>query len=104
MGQVAGKNILILAGPGNNGGDGLVAGRYLSDWGADVTLYLLGPRSEGDKNLAMAIEREVLVLSAAEDKRLGQLDKHLTSAHTIIDAVFGTGRTRAISGIYKIRS
>ncbi len=101
MGQVAGKNILILAGPGNNGGDGLVAGRYLSDWGADVTLYLLGPRSEGDKNLAMAIEREVLVLSAAEDKRLGQLDKHLTSAHTIIDAVFGTGRTRAISGIYK---
>ena len=34
------KSILILAGPGNNGGDGLVAASYLSDYKYDITIYL----------------------------------------------------------------
>src|SRR5258708_23929557 len=38
-GHVAGCNVLVLVGPGNNGGDGRVLGRYLGQWGAQVTLY-----------------------------------------------------------------
>jgi NAD(P)H-hydrate epimerase len=41
---VAGKVITVLVGPGNNGGDGLVAGRYLAEAGAGVTFYLYKPR------------------------------------------------------------
>ena len=41
LGGVEGCPILILIGPGNNGGDGLVAARHLHDWGAKVHLYLL---------------------------------------------------------------
>ena len=32
-------SLLVLVGPGNNGGDGLVAARHLWEWGTDVTVY-----------------------------------------------------------------
>ena len=41
---VEAARILVLAGPGNNGGDGLVAARHLAQSGAHVHLYLLKPR------------------------------------------------------------
>ena len=44
-GSVAGCPILILVGPGNNGGDGLVAARHLYDWDAEVTLYFYKRRT-----------------------------------------------------------
>jgi len=40
LGDVKGKKILILAGKGNNGGDGIVAGRFLHNWGADISIIL----------------------------------------------------------------
>ncbi|MCL6644483.1 MAG: bifunctional ADP-dependent NAD(P)H-hydrate dehydratase/NAD(P)H-hydrate epimerase, partial [Dehalococcoidia bacterium] len=39
LGTLEGRRILVLAGPGNNGGDGLVAARHLYDWGAEVAVY-----------------------------------------------------------------
>ena len=46
LGSLEGRQILVLCGPGNNGGDGLVAARHLLDWGADVLVYL--PRVRRD--------------------------------------------------------
>lgn len=40
LGGVSGGKVLVLVGPGNNGGDGLVAARHLRDWGARVCVYL----------------------------------------------------------------
>jgi len=44
LGTVVNQSILFLIGPGNNGGDGLVAARHLQDWGAKVAAYLTAER------------------------------------------------------------
>ncbi|MGH2632510.1 MAG: NAD(P)H-hydrate epimerase, partial [Tepidiformaceae bacterium] len=44
LGSLDGRRIVVLAGPGNNGGDGLVAARNLYDWGAEVRVYRTNSR------------------------------------------------------------
>jgi len=101
IGSVIGKHILVIVGPGNNGGDGLVAGRYLDDWGAEVSLYLCSQRPVGDKNLALAQERDIATVQADQDKDFARLDSLLGSSEVVIDAVFGTGGSRAVEGVFK---
>jgi NAD(P)H-hydrate epimerase len=101
VGGVIGKRILVIAGPGNNGGDGLVAARYLADWGAEVSLYLCGKRSADDKNMALAQERGVSMVKAEEDKDFADLDKSLAASDMVVDSVFGTGKSRVIEGLFK---
>ena len=92
------RHILVLIGPGNNGGDGLVAARHLHDWGADVTVYLLGRRADDDPNLKLVREREVGCVEAAKDEGLSRFNDSLASADAVIDALFGTGTARPFSG------
>jgi hydroxyethylthiazole kinase-like uncharacterized protein yjeF len=101
IGSVIGKHILIIVGPGNNGGDGLVAGRYLDDGGAEVGLYLCSQRLASDKNLVLAQERDIAIVQADEDKDFARLEGLLNSSEVVIDAVLGTGRSRAVGGVFK---
>jgi hydroxyethylthiazole kinase-like uncharacterized protein yjeF len=100
LGELADRRILILAGPGNNGGDGLVAARHLKDWGADVILFLLKPRAADDANFAQITERQVPVILADEDANADykRLADALAAAELVIDALLGTGRGRPIEG------
>ena len=98
LGAIDQQHILILLGPGNNGGDGLVAARYLHDWGAKVTLYLLSQRPPDDPNLKLVQERKITSVEATQDENLGKLDELLSSASAVIDALFGTGKSRPLSG------
>ena len=86
-----GTRIAIACGPGNNGGDGFVAGRILMARGYRVQLGLLGlPASlKGDAALAAAEWR-------GETLPLADLD--FGSADLIIDALFGAGLDRPIEG------
>jgi len=95
LGELADRRILVLAGPGNNGGDALVAARHLKDWGADVTVALLKPRGEDDANLTALVEREVPIGGIEDDAKT---DEALAGAELIIDALLGTGNTRPIDG------
>jgi len=96
LGELADRRIVVLAGPGNNGGDGLVAARHLKDWGADVAVFLLKPRGEDDANLKALVEREVPVIVLEND--IAKLDEALAGAELVIDALLGTGRAREIEG------
>ncbi len=96
LSDVSQKHILILIGPGNNGGDGLVAARHLHDWGVRVSLFLIGKRAADDPNLKLVQERGIACF-----ENLDGLDEQLISASTVIDALFGTGRSRPLDGIFR---
>jgi len=101
LGNVNEQHILIMVGPGNNGGDGLVAGRHLHDWGAKVSLYLPGQRPPDDPNLKLVQERGITCTVAEKDENMERLAELLQSANAVVDAVFGTGTSRPLSGIYQ---
>jgi hydroxyethylthiazole kinase-like uncharacterized protein yjeF len=86
-----GQRVLVLVGPGNNGGDGLVAARHLSEAGAIVSCYLLKPRAEDDPNYQAVQGLELFIADAANDQRWRVLRQLVASADVIIDALLGTG-------------
>jgi len=99
--QVRGKRVLVLVGPGNNGGDGLVAARYLSKTGAQIICYLWKSRASDDPNLEAARERNVHCMIGEDESSGKMLSKALQNADVIIDALLGTGVTRPIEGSLK---
>jgi len=92
-------NVLVLVGPGNNGGDGLVAGRYLAEAGADVAFYLFKARDpEQDENYAKILAMGLFVVEAGFDQRYRVLRARLNVTDLLIDGLLGTGVTRPIGG------
>jgi hydroxyethylthiazole kinase-like uncharacterized protein yjeF len=98
LGKVRGRHIVVLVGPGNNGGDGLVAARHLHDWGAGTHAYLLVARGEDDDNLRQVVERGAYGGCAADDAGFKALNELLGEADAVVDALLGTGRPRPIGG------
>ena len=101
LGAIDRQHILLLVGPGNNGGDGLVAARYLREWGAGVSVYLLSERPENDPNLKLVQERDITCIEAAQDERFTKLGELLTSNNAVIDCIFGTGRSRPLEDVFQ---
>jgi len=97
LGAANQQHILMLIGPGNNGGDGLVAARYLHDWGAQVSLYLFGHRQEDDPNLRLVKERDIVSIEVTGGEDLAGLDDRLSSATAVVDALLGTGKSRPLT-------
>jgi len=95
------RRILVLVGPGNNGGDGLVAARYLHDAGAQVQLYIAKRRLEDNDNYALTQERGIATIRTEDDPNLKSLKKLLREADVIVDALLGTGVSSPIEGPLK---
>lgn len=82
--------VLVLAGPGNNGGDGYVAARLLADRGWPVAVAALAPpRAGSDAAGAASRWRGTMVPFAATEAARADL---------VIDAVFGAGLSRDVDG------
>ncbi len=86
-----GRRVLVLAGKGNNGGDGLLAARYLRTSGSDVTVVLAAPdkefSGEARRALTAAAEAGVPILPGTRARP----DEQMAGADLIVDALFGTG-------------
>ena len=96
LGSLEDRRIVVLVGPGNNGGDGLVAARHLYEWGAQVRVYALRERS--DAQWTQTVEMGVPCGTVAEDEGFEALEALLSGAEAIVDALLGTGTSRPIEG------
>ena len=92
------SEILFLIGPGNNGGDGLVAARELARAGYRVIAYLWNRRREPDPVLAAAERAKVIVRRAEADPSWAGLRTGVERAEVIVDALLGIGHSRPIEG------
>ena len=90
------SDILVLVGPGNNGGDGLVAARRLLDMGHRVVVYVWKRDIKRDDNfrLLRRRRRQISILWADNDLDYVKLREETRHASLIIDALLGTGVAR----------
>src|SRR5581483_1006399 len=96
------QRVLVLVGPGNNGGDGLVCARVLHDAGARVALYVWRRvPAQSDVNWELCMRRNIPFTRAEDDADFSKLAAELAQAHFIIDALLGTGVTRPIEGMLR---
>ena len=106
--RMAPSRVGILAGPGGNGGDGLVVARRLIEAGVDVeTLLVASPdRLSGAPRAMLDRLRDVggrvrCVEEAADSELDGALDAALVRANVVVDALFGSGLGRPLAGRYR---
>lgn len=83
--------VLVLCGPGNNGGDGFVAARHLADWGWPVEVMLLGDRA--------ALKGDAAHAAGLWAGAVAPLDPDgVAGADIVVDALFGAGLSRPLEG------
>jgi NAD(P)H-hydrate epimerase len=97
------REVAVLCGRGNNGGDGLVVARTLLQRGIDVSVFLIGTVSDvrGDARTNLEILSR-LGLTAVEigDSQAWELHvSEVTDCTLIVDAIFGTGLNAPLSGL-----
>src|SRR5262245_61227868 len=99
LGGARARRIVVLVGPGNNGGDGLVAARHRYDFGADIVVFLLTSRPANDANLAILYDRGIEVVAVDSPQAEGTLYEAIDRADVVVDAVLGIGKQRPLDGL-----
>jgi NAD(P)H-hydrate epimerase len=99
------KKIAIIAGKGNNGGDGLVIARNLLNQGISVKVFLLtDPKSlrgdaEANFNIFHHMKGEVIPVPSSKDYQ--KIKRGLENFDLLIDGIFGTGLDAEVRGYYR---
>ncbi|NBZ86055.1 NAD(P)H-hydrate epimerase [Rhodobacteraceae bacterium CYK-10] len=93
------RRAVVLCGPGNNGGDGFVVARLLKGLGWAVEVYFYGDADKLPPDARVNYERcggiaEVRAWDDAAQKQRFEADP--LEFHLVVDAIFGTGMTRAM--------
>jgi len=99
----AGTEIVVVAGKGNNGGDGFRTAELLAESGFPVSVFLVGRTSDvrGDAAscMAAAVGTGVKIVEITDESGLGLLVSELADAGVVVDAVFGTGLKGEVTGL-----
>jgi ADP-dependent NAD(P)H-hydrate dehydratase / NAD(P)H-hydrate epimerase len=87
-----GSHVVVVTGPGNNGGDGFVAARLLAERRYSVDVLLVGERARLEGDAAHAANKWTGTVVPAQPDGL-------SGAHIVIDALFGAGLDRPVAGV-----
>lgn len=96
------RAVTVLCGKGNNGGDGLVAGRYLVQSGIRCRAFLLGEPStlSGDPRTQIDLfARHGGEAVSLNEETLPEFERAVAESDLVIDALFGTGLSKPIEGL-----
>ena len=99
---VRGKRFVVFCGIGNNGGDGFAVARKLHSMGGEARVFLLGD----SKKLSGAAKLNFEMISRMsidikDVDSVAQVRSDTFHSDAVVDAIFGTGLTREVSGVYK---
>ncbi|MGB9617535.1 MAG: NAD(P)H-hydrate epimerase, partial [Desulfomonilaceae bacterium] len=96
---------VVVAGPGNNGGDGYVVARYLINHGAEVHTYLLAPKDKikGDAlaNLSILEKMTDRIYPIRDQAALKEAAAQWRDSDVIVDAILGTGLAADVRSPYR---
>jgi len=102
--NLAMRRVAVLAGRGNNGGDGFVIARTLLERVVEVPVFVIGSLSEvrGDArhNLEVLGRLGVSVVEIADEQAWELHFSEISTCDLIVDAIFGTGLRQALDGMY----
>ncbi|HVO28112.1 MAG TPA: NAD(P)H-hydrate dehydratase [Candidatus Margulisiibacteriota bacterium] len=97
------RGVVIVAGKGNNGGDGFVIARWLRRKGVKAEVVLLGKpqdvKGDAARMLAMLKRARVPLTEARAAREVAKLPERFTGAALLVDAVFGTGLNADVQGL-----
>lgn len=102
--DIACERVVIVAGKGNNGGDGFVVARHLANSGANPAILLLAAKDEvkGDAavNLAVILKMGLPVTEVRDAAAWKKARAGVGHASIVVDAMFGTGLIKPLEGLY----
>jgi hydroxyethylthiazole kinase-like uncharacterized protein yjeF len=103
-GDPQGKRVGIFVGPGNNGGDGLVIARLLAARMSRPIVFLLVPadklKDDSAVNFSRLREFPIEIIEVSDTADLHAIPTILAECWVMVDAIFGTGLTRDVTGIF----
>lgn len=102
FGRTGRKKVLVLAGKGNNGGDGYVIARYLSKWGWEATVCVVGRKEEvaGDAATNLELLDPDIVRFCPDAESLDSCSSLFPNSDVLVDALFGIGLKKDIAGVH----
>jgi hydroxyethylthiazole kinase-like uncharacterized protein yjeF len=96
------RQVAVLCGRGNNGGDGFVIARTLAQRGVDVSVFLIGRvsdvRGDARTNLEILGRLGLTVVEVADSQAWELHFSEVSDCSLIVDAIFGTGLNAPVSG------
>ena len=104
------KQVGILAGRGNNGGDGFVIGRYLMEKGIKTTIFLLSTPGKltGDAKTNFLLAQKLVaktpgaeLVEIPDAEGLNRCKAGILGQDIFVDAIFGTGLNSPVRGFYE---
>lgn len=94
------RRVWVVCGTGNNGGDGLAISRLLLQRGYEVNVYTVREKGKGTDDFRINFGRLSEKKAIRNIQVIGDFDLRPAPADIVIDAIFGSGLTRQVDGLF----